>query len=300
MVANYLNHCCLTLKFFKMKKISIEWITGISLFFISLSVFAQNASIENVSSISPYPLAVTDMKTTSLVFPFSIISVDIGSQSVLVQKAKGVENILFVKAANKGFDQTNMTVITSDGKLYPFLLDYAPNPDRLSLVFNASEQTKHLVLLPEGVPNQGELQFFARVALIQKQKLHGIKDKKSGIKISLYGLYVHNKTMYFRVKINNRSTIGYDIDQLRFFLCDQRKAKRTASQEIEIKPLYIQDETQCVSGQLQHVFVFAIPKYTIPDEKYLAIQLMERNGGRNLQLEIHNRVIMRSTALPPK
>jgi len=36
------------------------------------------------------------------------------------------------------------------------------------------------------------------------------------------------------------------------------------------------------------------PKFTIPDKKYLFIQIMEKNGGRHLQLRVHNRTIVKA------
>ncbi|MBV5348065.1 conjugative transposon protein TraN, partial [bacterium] len=63
-----------------MKKISAVWITGIFLFLTSISAFSQNANPVNTSTIEAYPLAITLNKTTSLVFPYAIKSVDRGSQ----------------------------------------------------------------------------------------------------------------------------------------------------------------------------------------------------------------------------
>ncbi|MEO8172835.1 MAG: DUF4138 domain-containing protein, partial [Sediminibacterium sp.] len=67
------------------------------------------------SYIEPYRLEITANKTTNLVFPASILSIDRGSQDVIVQKAAGVENILRVKADTKAFAETNLSIITSDG-----------------------------------------------------------------------------------------------------------------------------------------------------------------------------------------
>ena len=118
------------------------------------------------------------------------------------------------------------------------------------------------------------------------------------MRFRLNGLFIHDNVMYYRIKMVNRSNINYDIDQLRFFIRDRKKAKRTATQEIEIKPLYVQNDTPTVRGQSQHIFVVALPKFTIPDQKYLAVQLMEKNGGRHLEVDIHNKALVRATVLP--
>jgi hypothetical protein len=43
--------------------------------------------------------------------------------------------------------------------------------------------------------------------------------------------------------------------------------------------------------------VYAVPKFTIPDKKYLAIELMEKNGGRHLKVKVHNKKIVRAKLL---
>jgi hypothetical protein len=55
-----------------------------------------------------------------------------------------------------------------------------------------------------------------------------------------------------------------------------------------------------VVGQSEHVFVFALPKFTIPDNKFLEIQIMEKNGGRNLELKIHNKTIIKAKLIAPR
>ena len=280
-----------------MKKISAGLITGIFLFLSSVFAFSQNANPVNTSSVEPYPLAITYEKTTNLVFPYAIKSVDRGSQSVLAQKAKGVENILQIKAGKEGFKETNLTVITAEGKLYSFLLNYAPQPSVLNLSFGIAKPSVKDAFFSSGDHNEGEIQAYSNAVTIEKKKVHGIKDKKYGMRFRLDGLFIRDNVMYYRIKMENQSNINYDIDQLRFFIRDRKKAKRTATQEIEIKPLYVQNETPTIKGQSEHIFVFALPKFTIPDQKYLAVQLMEMNGGRHLEIDIHNKVLVRSMVL---
>lgn len=104
--------------------------------FLLITIFktqAQTNTTWQIKAIEPYHVAVTFSKTTNIIFPYSIISVDIGSQDVLAQKAKGVENILQIKAAKERFPQTNISVVTADGKLTSFLVDYAEQPSVLNL-----------------------------------------------------------------------------------------------------------------------------------------------------------------------
>ncbi|MES2329790.1 MAG: conjugative transposon protein TraN [Bacteroidota bacterium] len=278
-----------------MKKICAVMITGIVALLISVQASAQIAMpIIKDSVIAPYRLAVTYYKTTNLVFPYAIKSVDRGSKDILAQKAKGVENVLQVKAGKLGFDETNLTVITADGKLYSYILNYVDSPSILNISFAHKMQWNPEAFFSQSGINEAEVQADAEKLVAARKTTRGIKDKSYGIDFRLDGIYVNSEVMYFRIKIANETNINYDISQLRFFIRDQKKSKRTATQEVEIYPLHISNDTLSVTGHSEQVFVFAVPKFTIPDKKYLAIQLMEKDGGRNLELSLHNKTIVKA------
>jgi conjugative transposon TraN protein len=263
--------------------------------FIHAAAFCQKR-LEPVKStiIEPYPLWVTYNKTTNLIFPYAIKSVDRGSRDVLAQKAKGVENILLVKAGRENFPETNLSIITADGKLYSFLLRYTGNPSLLNIAFPKDTVNETPFSLPESENNEAQIERMAEEVAKEKRALHGLKDKAYDIRLRLNGLYIEGNVLYFQAELRNRSNIPYDIDMLRFFIRDEKRAKREATQEIELPPLYIYGDTSSVKEQSTRTLVFAVPKFTIPDKKYLLIQLMEENGGRHLHLDIHNRTIVKA------
>lgn len=280
-----------------MKKISAAMIVGILLLVLSEQLFAQNDMEPKVTVIKPYVLPITFYKTTNLIFPYAIKSVDRGSKDILVQKAKGVENILQVKAGKLGFDQTNLTVITADGKLYSYVLNYSDTLTVLNIRFDNASADHPEAFFSNTSINEAQVKADADTVAIAKETLHGIKDKRYGMKMKLSGLYIKDDVLFLRLTLQNHTNINYDIDQLRFYLRDERKAKRTATQELEISPLYAKRDTAVIVGGSEEVFVYALPKFTIPDKKYLAIELMEKSGGRHLKLSVHNRTIVRAKLL---
>ncbi len=141
------------------------------------------------------------------------------------------------------------------------------------------------------------MQAEAEKVINEKRNIYGIKDKSYGIKMLMDGLFIKDNVLYCRLKLQNNSSINYDIEQLRFFIRDEKKSKRTATQELEINPINVNGDTGAVTAQTEKVFVFALPKFTIPDKKYLAIELMEKSGGRHLRLQVHNRTIVRARLL---
>lgn len=268
------------------------------LLFISVSAFAQHVERNNTSRIEADSLLIAYSKTTNIVFPFAIKSVDKGSQDILVQKAKGLENILQIKAAQKGFFQTNLTVVTADGKLYSFVLNYNEESPQLNLSLNKTKAGVQEIYFSDEVRNEQDIQEYSKLAFFDKNKLRGEKESNYDIGFSLNGIFIRDEVMYYRIKVTNNSKINYDIDQLRFFIRDIKKIKRTASQEIEITPIYILNNVVKIDSDAENTFVFALPKFTIPEKKYLAIQLMEQNGGRHIELHVKNTKLVQVTVLP--
>lgn len=278
-----------------MKRISAVMIAGIILLTINNNTFSQDCiSGVKTTEIEPYHLTITLFKTTNLIFPYSIKSVDRGSQDVLAQKAKGVENILQVKAGREKFTETNLSVITSDGKLYSFILNYSYNPSLLNISFTKYTTLQETVPLLLSGNNEAQLQVTSERVANEKRMFHTIHDYQYKIDFRLNGIYIKGDVVFYQLQVKNDSNIDYDIDMLRFSIHDEKKSTRTASQEIEMQPLYVYGDTSVIKGQSKNVIVFALPKFTIPDKKYLFIQLIERNGGRHLQLRVNNRAIVKA------
>lgn len=67
--------------------------------------------------IGSYHLGVGFQKTTHLIFPYAVTYIDLGNAGIIADKAQGAENIVKLKANQPSFPQTNMTVVTADGRL---------------------------------------------------------------------------------------------------------------------------------------------------------------------------------------
>lgn len=268
-----------------MKKIK-TWLS-IGLFILTISLFAQQDSKNETSNVE-----LSYSKTTSIVFPYAIKSVDKGSPDVLVQKAKGVENILLLKAGKQNFTQTNLTVITADGKLYGFVLNFDELCPTLNLTAELLSNFDHEALFSSEHQNQKEIQQYAQLALLKKKKVCGLATNKFSLELRVNGIFIHEQIIYLRVLLGNNSRINYELDQLRFFIRDQKKSKRTASQEVEITPLFCSSVLSKIRDHSEVALVFAIPKFTIAEKKLFTLQLIEKNAGRDLELNIKNSDLM--------
>jgi len=79
--------------------------------------------------------------------------------------------------------------------------------------------------------------------------------------------------------------IKYDPASLRFYVRDKKRAKRTAVQDTEMQPVFVQHSGNIESSKGQTIIV-AFPKFTIAESKYFVTELMEQGGDRNLACKI--------------
>lgn len=242
-------------------------------------------------------IEVTFNKTSSLVFPAVIKSVDRGSRDVLAQKAKGVENVLQLKAARPGFTETNLTVFTADGDIHHFTVNYSKEPGSLVLKIGADrddESPDSHKLIFQTMLTESDLENYASQIVTAKRSVRFISESKHKIALSLNSIYICDNIIFYHFRIRNSSNINYDIDFLRFYVQDRAKVKRTASQEVDMKPVYVYGDDQQVPANTTQDIVYALEKFTIPDAKRLQIEMFEKNGGRNLELSIRNKIIVKA------
>jgi conjugative transposon TraN protein len=253
------------------------------------------------SEIKPYHLEVGYNITTMLIFPAAISNggIDRGSAGIIAKAVPGVENILKVKANRKDFRQTNLTVVTKDGKVYAFTVNYSDNPPGAPIDMGKQPvEEREQAVFHDSKLNAVQIETLCREVANQPAFLHH-KTRSYKIKLKLQGIYSCEDAIFFQFSLKNKSNIDYNIDLLSFYVRDKKRMKRTAEQEKEIQPLqvYYEKGIHQIAGQTNQTLVFAFPKFTIADHKNLVMQLFEKNGDRNLILKINGNKLMKARPL---
>ena len=259
--------------------------------------------------IPPYALEVTFNKTTHVIFPSAIRYVDLGSADLLAAKADGTENVLRIKAALRDFSrESNLSVITEDGAYYTFNVKYADEPVKLSVEMtdflhdgeSENRPNNALEIYMEELGSESPLLVKLIMQSIYKNDRREIKHigcKRFGIQYLLKGIYSHNGLLYFYMQFKNATNVPFDIDHLTFKIVDKKVAKRTAIQEQVIWPLRAHNNVQIIPGKSSERMVFTLPKFTIPDDKHLVVELYEKEGGRHQTFTVENADLVRARVI---
>ena len=259
--------------------------------------------------IPPHALEVAFNKTTHVIFPSEIVYVDLGDENLVAGLADGAKNVLRVKSAVKSFkSETNLTVITDDGCFFTFNVKFAKEPLLLNIemtdfihdgeAVNRPNNAQEIYLERLGQESPMLVKLIMKSIYKQnKREIKHIGSKRFGVQFILKSIHTNNGLLYFHTELKNTSNIAFDIDYISFKIVDKKVVKRTAMQEQVLEPLRAQNYVTVVSGKKSERTVFALEKFTIPDDKQLVIEVAEKEGGRNQSFVVENGDIVRANVI---
>ncbi len=262
--------------------------------------------------IPPLGLEVTFDKTVHILLPSAVRYVDLGSEWLIAGKAEGAENVIRVKSSVKGFEgETNMSVITDDGSFYTFNVRYSEEPQILNV------EMKRLLAEAASRANESNIEemidtntidlhlkelggdsyeqvnsIMQRIYDLNQRKIRTIGARSFGMLFILKGIYTHNNLIYLHTEMRNNTHIPYDVEMIMLKVEDRKVAKRTAHQELSIKPVRIYNPTTRVGGMSHVRSVYALEKFTIHDNKQLIVEIHEKGGDRVQAFAVRGRDIL--------
>lgn len=250
--------------------------------------------------VTPHGVQVTFAKTVHIIFPSAVRYVDLGSDWIIAGKADGAENVIRVKATTEGFPgETNFSVICEDGSFYSFNARYAHEPEMLNIEMKDFlengdttdfSHTRMNIYFRE-LGNESPLLVKLIMQSIYKEDRREIRHlgcKRFRVQFLLKSVHSHNGLFYFHTETRNRSNVAFRTDFIRFKIVDKKVPKRTAIQERVIDPVRSYNEVLVTEGKSDVRTVYAVPQFTIPDDKLLVIELFEKDGGRHQTIRVEN------------
>lgn len=250
--------------------------------------------------VTPHGVQVTFAKTVHIIFPSAVRYVDLGSNWIIAGKADGAENVIRVKATTEGFPgETNFSVICEDGSFYSFNARYAHEPEMLNIEMKDFLENGDTTDFSHTRMNiyfrelAGESPLLVKLIMqsIYKEDRREIRHlgcKRFGVQFLLKSVHSHNGLFYFHTETRNRSNVAFRTDFIRFKIVDKKVPKRTAIQERVIDPVRSYNEVLVTEGKSDVCTVYAVPQFTIPDDKLLVIELFEKDGGRHQTIRVEN------------
>lgn len=251
-------------------------------------------------------------KVTQIIFPTRIEKFRCGYTSDdAVSQQDG--QVLYIQPIDP-LPETNLYVITVDGCYYVFDLVYDDSAERVNYIVHPtmafyrhgddSAEPVDTALRPSGgvdisdagsskdaVPESGN-PLFSEVLRSPGYIVTDNVVKLQRLALLLKGVYVDATHIFFRLRIENRSNVPFDVDYVAFSV-EARKTRKTSTQErLQILPLAVDREVHRIDARSFCEVVYCFEKFTIGKDKLLLAEVLEQGGDRNIGLRIRDSYII--------
>ncbi|MDF2190502.1 conjugative transposon protein TraN [Paraflavitalea sp. CAU 1676] len=263
---------------------------------ISALGFAQVGTVGTLQPINTHHIEIGDRATTVIIFPWAIKDVDRGIKEIAAFKSPNVENILRVKAKQPFTTSSNLHVITSDGIVYPFTISYKETPANTTYNVNLTDSSYSLLRFQNASSfNNREIR-----SIVQQIKNRGTRMHRriinGCIKLSISGIFLKDNSIYLKTEFQNRTLVPFEVDWAKLYITDKKQAKNTSKQSSTIDLVY-KDDLPVVTGKGIDTWIVAFKQRSIPRGRKLILEVQEKNGGRNLIIEIRNKDLYKAIKL---
>ena len=131
--------------------------------------------------------------------------------------------------------------------------------------------------------NQTQLKACCQKIARDVQRIYYLNNRNGKVRLVVRGIYTRGKSLFFSLRLINRSPLDYDVDSIRFFVAE--KKKRALQRLNQLTPVYVYDSVTLVKGYSRTMSVFVIPRMTLARHRRLQIEVLEKNGGRHLLVQ---------------
>jgi hypothetical protein len=118
------------------------------------------------------------------------------------------------------------------------------------------------------------------------QRIYYLNNRNGKMRLVVRGIYTRGKSLFFSLKLINRSALDYDVDSIRFFVAEKHPGGLIRVKELA--PMYVFDSAAQVRGFSRAATVYVLPRLTLARHCRLQVEVLEKNGGRHLQVQASN------------
>ncbi|MBQ4820592.1 DUF4138 domain-containing protein [Aquimarina sp. MMG016] len=272
-----------------------------SIYIIAL-LLISNYTLQSQTNLTPITyidtLQVSDIKTTHLLFDDNIKYLDLGSPYFVADTLQQMVKLKHIgeELIDPKSQLSNLTVITDKGNYYSITLRYERYANLVTYVVKESDQIvpSYREEIETVEKKTGYLQLLcSKMEHINSNVL--IKNKKGqDLNILVNGIFYNQDKIGIRIKLQNTSTIDFDIDQILFRTkLDKRISADYLYQERVINPIHTCNTDLEITGEGNITVVLLFDKFMLNKKEKLSIDVFEKNGGRSAIINIPRKTLLK-------
>lgn len=112
--------------------------------------------------------------------------------------------------------------------------------------------------------------------------------------LAVRSVTIKDERMFFRVYIQNRSQIPYNLESIEFLIAGKNHFQRRAVQEEILSPVFVDTELQSIRNKSYNEAVFVFDQFTLNQRGALFVRIMEKDGHRDLRVSISAKELLKA------
>ncbi|WP_299622951.1 DUF4138 domain-containing protein [uncultured Tenacibaculum sp.] len=260
--------------------------------FVFVSAFAKAQQREILDTIY-----ANDQNNVALFFPNPIRQGITGSENFVFTYNREQEQYFGLLQAQPG-NESNLLIINNNGSIFSYIVKYKEELSKLnyfipltSSIGNEKPMDDQLTTTKKQEPRFDKSKYYERFCsylLQRKERIGRLKKRNSGIILTVENIVFDKEELYFVIKIENRSSLDYDLNFLNFSIETRKKGKKKSLQSLYQEPNFTYKLPEKIKENESKTLVYVLPKFSISNERSVVLELNETNGERNIKLKISN------------
>jgi len=241
-----------------------------------------------------------DQKNVVLFFPEPIRQGIVGSDNFVFTFNREREQYFGLLQATPG-KESNLLVINKDGLVFSYIIKYKEELTQLNYFLSKSDSLGSERPLPvvstktpkdlSKLKREGHYKQLSALLLKRNQRIGRIKKRHQRITISLKNIVFDEGAFYFVIEIDNRSGLDYDVNFLKVAVQTRKKGKKKSLQTLYKEPLLKYYMPEKIAANTSRELVYVLPKFSLSKDQRVVLELKEKNGERNVKLNVSHRFI---------
>ena len=255
-------------------------------------LFAYSTAITAQQALDT--IYANDQKNVALFFPSPIRQGITGANHFVFTYNREKEQYFGLLQAKPG-EESNLLAVTSNGKVYSYILKYADKLTKLNYFIPeessiGNEKPKKSVIQQKIKVDdsiQSRTAYFQRACeyVLKSNKENIVTKRKEGVKLQLQKMAYYGSEVYLVLEVKNSSGIDFEIDYLSIYRTNGNKKRKASFQRLQQKVIYKHKMPSTITNGLSHRFVYVLPKFVLGENEKLMIELKELKGSRKVVLE---------------
>lgn len=235
-----------------------------------------------------------DQKNVALFFPDPVRQGITGAAHFVFTYNREKEQYFGLIQAKPG-KESNLLVITGDGKVYSYILKHNDSLPKLNYFIAESESIgNEAPSIVDATPNMDPVsktekrllyfENFSRYLLKLRPENLRVKRKK-GLKVQLQRIVHQNSEVYLVIEVTNNSEVDFEIDYLNVYRVNGNKKRKASYQRLQQEVIYRYKMPKAIAVGDTQKFVCVLSKFVLGDGEKLMLELNELKGNRKVILE---------------